>query len=411
MLENMLKAAKEASYELMSKRSDIKDKALAAVASKLDSNRGLIKAENAKDIGYAKSAGLSQAMTDRLVLDDKRIDAMITAVNEIKAQTDPVGKVVEGYRRPNGLYITKVKVPLGVVGIIFESRPNVTIDAAALCLKSGNVSVLRGGKEAINSNKCLGRLMKEALTETGLPEAAVNIIEDTDRAVVMEMLKAKDYIDIMVPRGGDGLIKFCTEHSLIPLVKHDAGICHVFIDEWADTGMAVSIAVNAKCQRVGVCNTMETLLVHQNIASKVLPLLEKAYAEYNVELRGCERTQKIIKCVPATEEDWRTEYLDYILSIKVVDGLDAAVNHINKYGSQHSESIVTENYTNSERFLDRVDAAAVYVNASTRWTDGGEFGLGAEIGISTQKLHCRGPMGADDLTTTKYRIYGSGQIK
>lgn len=411
MLENMLKAAKDASYELMSKRSDIKDKALAAVALKLDSSRELIKAENAKDIEYAKSAGLSQAMIDRLILDDTRIDAMITAVNEIKAQTDPVGKVVEGYRRPNGLYITKVKVPLGVVGIIFESRPNVTIDAAALCLKSGNVSVLRGGKEAINSNKCLGRLMKDALKETGLPEAAVNIIEDTDRAVVMEMLKAKDYIDIMVPRGGDSLIKFCTEHSLIPLVKHDAGICHVFIDEWADTDMAVSIAVNAKCQRVGVCNAMETLLIHQNIASKILPLLEKAYAEYNVELRGCERTQKIIKCVSATEEDWKTEYLDYILSIKVVDGLDDAVNHINKYGSQHSESIVTENYTNSERFLDMVDAAAVYVNASTRWTDGGEFGLGAEIGISTQKLHCRGPMGADDLTTTKYRIYGSGQIK
>jgi glutamate-5-semialdehyde dehydrogenase len=411
MLENMLKAAKEASYELMSMRSDIKDNALSAVAAKLDKSRALIKAENAKDIEYAKSAGLSQAMIDRLVLDDKRIDAMITAVNEIKAQTDPVGKVVEGYRRPNGLYITKVKVPLGVVGIIFESRPNVTIDAAALCLKSGNVSVLRGGKEAIHSNKCLGKLMKDALKETGLPEASVNIIEDTDRAVVMEMLKAKDYIDIMVPRGGDSLIRFCTEHSLIPLVKHDAGICHVFIDEFADTEMAVSIAVNAKCQRVGVCNAMETLLVHRNIAAKILPMLEKAYAEYNVEIRGCERTQKIIKCVPAKEEDWKTEYLDYILSIKVVDGLNEAIEHINKYGSQHSESIVTENYTNSEKFLDRVDAAAVYVNASTRWTDGGEFGLGAEIGISTQKLHCRGPMGADDLTTTKYRIYGSGQIK
>ncbi|MCD8552544.1 glutamate-5-semialdehyde dehydrogenase [Seleniivibrio sp.] len=411
MLEKMLKAAKEATYEFMSMRSDVKDRALAAVAEMLDKNRELIKSENAKDIEHAKATGLSAALTDRILLDDKRIDGMINAVNEIKAQTDPVGKVVEGYRRPNGLYITKVKVPLGVVGIIFEARPNVTIDAAALCLKSGNVSILRGGKEAINSNRCLGRLMKEALKGTGLPEAAVNIIEDTDRAVVMELLKAKDYIDIMVPRGGDSLIKFCTEHSLIPLVKHDAGICHVFIDEFADTDMAVSIAVNAKCQRVGVCNSMETLLVHSAIASKLLPLLEKAYAEYNVELRGCERTQKIIKCVPATEEDWRTEYLDYILSIKVVDGVDEAVEHINKYGSQHSESIVTENYTNSEKFLDRVDAAAVYVNASTRWTDGGEFGLGAEIGISTQKLHCRGPMGADDLTTTKYRIYGNGQIK
>jgi len=411
MLENMLKAAKEAIYELMSMRSDIKDRALSAVAAKLDKNRELIKAENAKDIEYANECGLSKAMIDRLILDDKRIDSMIQAVNEIKAQTDPVGKVVEGYRRPNGLYITKVKVPLGVVGIIFESRPNVTIDAAALCLKSGNVSVLRGGKEAINSNICLGKLMKEALKETGLPEAAVNIIEDTDRAVVMEMLKAKDYIDIMVPRGGDSLIKFCTEHSLIPLVKHDAGICHVFIDEFADMDMAVKIAVNAKCQRVGVCNTMETLLIHDAVAAKILPMLEKAYAEYSVELRGCEKTQKIITCKPATEEDWSTEYLDFILSIKIVNSVDDAIAHINKYSSQHSDSIVTENYSNSEKFLDRVDSAAVYVNASTRWTDGGEFGLGAEIGISTQKLHCRGPMGADDLTTTKYRIYGSGQIR
>lgn len=407
----MFKAAKEASYELMSMNSSIKDKALCSIVEKLDKNRSLIKSENAKDIEFAKENGLSQAMIDRLILDDKRIDAMITAVNEIKAQTDPVGKIVDGYKRPNGLYITKVKVPLGVVGIIFESRPDVTIDAAALCLKSGNVSILRGGKEAIHSNTCLGRLMKEALKETGLPDAAVNIIEDTDRAVVMEMLKAKEHIDIMIPRGGDSLIKFCTEHSLIPLVKHDAGICHVYIDEHADIDMAVSIAVNAKCQRVGVCNAMETLLINENVAESVLPKLEKAYAEYKCELRGCEKTQKIIKCIPATEEDWRTEYLDYILSIKIVKDVDDAVAHINKYGSKHSESIVTESYTNSERFLDRVDAAAVYVNASTRWTDGGEFGLGAEIGISTQKLHCRGPMGADDLTTTKYRIYGSGQIK
>lgn len=411
MLKSMLKAAKEATYELMSMNSSVKDKALASIAEKLDKNRGLIKSENAKDIVQADKDGLSSAMVDRLRLDDKRIDAMIQAVNEIKAQTDPVGKVVDGYKRPNGLYITKVKVPLGVVGIIFESRPNVTIDAAALCLKSGNVSVLRGGKEAIHSNICLGRIMKEALKENGFPEAAVNIIEDTDRSLVMEMLKAREYIDIMVPRGGSGLIKFCTEHSLIPLVKHDAGICHVYIDEFADVDMAVSVAVNAKCQRVSVCNAMETLLVNAKIAEKVLKKLETEYAKYNVELRGCERTQKIIKCIPATEEDWSTEYLDYILSIKIVDDTDEAIAHINKYGSKHSESIVTENYTNSEKFLDRVDAAAVYVNASTRWTDGGEFGLGAEIGISTQKLHCRGPMGADDLTTTKYRIYGSGQIR
>jgi len=350
-------------------------------------------------------------MIDRLLLDDKTIDGMIKAVNDIKAQVDPVGKVVDGFKRPNGLYITKVKVPLGVVGIIFESRPNVTIDAAALCLKSGNVSVLRGGKEAVHSNTYLGKLMKEAVSEAGLPEACVNIIEDTDRAVVMEMLKAKEHIDIMVPRGGKGLIDFCTEHSLIPLVKHDDGICHVFIDEHANIDMAAAIAVNAKCQRPGVCNAMETLLVHQSVAQKILPKLVSEYAKYDVELRGCERTAKIIKCKDATEEDWKTEYLDYILSIKIVSDISEAIEHINKYGSKHSESIVTENYTNSEMFLNMVDAAAVYVNASTRWTDGGEFGMGAEIGISTQKLHCRGPMGADDLTTTKYRVYGQGQIK
>jgi len=411
MLENMLKNAKQASYVLMNIHTDLKDKALSSIAKKLDDKREEIKEINKKDLAYAKEAGLSSAMIDRLLLDDKTIDSMIQAVVDIRSQVDPVGKVVDGFKRPNGLQITKVKVPLGVVGIIYESRPNVTIDAAALCLKSGNVSVLRGGKEAVHSNTFLGKLMKEAVVEAGLPEACVNIIEDTDRAIVMEMLKSKEYIDIMVPRGGKGLIEFCTEHSLIPLVKHDDGICHVFIDEHADMDMAVSIAVNAKCQRVGVCNTMETLLIHEKVAEKTLKRLAKEYAEYNVELRGCEKTAAIIECKPATEEDWSTEYLDYILSIKVVGSIEEAIEHINKYGSMHSESIVTESYTNSELFLNMVDAAAVYVNASTRWTDGGEFGMGAEIGISTQKLHCRGPMGADDLTTTKYRIYGQGQIR
>lgn len=411
MLAEMFKKAKEASYVLMNSKTDVKDKALTTIAEKLDKFRDEIKKVNENDIKYAKENNLSDAMVDRLLLDDKTIDGMIQAVNDIKSQVDPVGKVVDGFRRPNGLYITKVKVPLGVVGIIFESRPNVTIDAAALCLKSGNVSILRGGKEAVHSNTYLGRLMKEAVLEAGLPEACVNIIEDTDRAVVMEMLKAKDEIDIMVPRGGKGLIDFCSEHSLIPLVKHDDGICHVFIDEYADMEMALSIAVNAKCQRPGVCNAMETLLVHQAVAKDILPKLADAYKEYNVELRGCERTAEIIVCKDAEESDWSTEYLDYILSVKVVSDIKEAIDHINKYGSMHSESIVTENYSNSEMFLDTVDAAAVYVNASTRWTDGGEFGMGAEIGISTQKLHCRGPMGADDLTTTKYRIYGQGQIK
>ncbi|PLX66155.1 MAG: glutamate-5-semialdehyde dehydrogenase [Denitrovibrio sp.] len=411
MLENMFKEAKQASYTLMNVNTDVKDRALTSIAKKLDDNRAEIKEINKKDLEYAKEAGLSNAMIDRLLLDDKRIDGMIQAVVDIRAQVDPVGKIVDGYKRPNGLSITKVKVPLGVVGIIYESRPNVTIDAAALCLKSGNVSVLRGGKEAVHSNTYLGKLMKDAVAEAGLPIACVNIIDDPDRAIVMEMLKAKDYIDIMVPRGGKGLIEFCTEHSLIPLVKHDDGICHVYIDEFADLDMAVSIAVNSKCQRVGVCNTMETLLIHEAVAEEVLKRLEIAYGEYNVEIRGCEKTADFIVCKPATEEDWTTEYLDYILSIKTVASIDEAIAHINKYGSMHSESIVTESYTCSEKFLDLVDAAAVYVNASTRWTDGGEFGMGAEMGISTQKLHCRGPMGADDLTTTKYKIYGHGQIK
>jgi len=411
MLENMFKEAKEASYVLMSVNTDIKDKALTLIAEKLDKYRVKIKNVNQLDIDYGKDNRLSEAMIDRLILDDARIDGMIQAVLDIRSQVDPVGKVVDGYKRPNGLHITKVKVPLGVVGIIFESRPNVTIDAAALCLKSGNVSILRGGKEAVHSNTFLGQLMKEAIKEAGLPEACVNIIEDPDRAIVMEMLKAKDHIDIMVPRGGKGLIEFCTEHSLIPLVKHDDGICHVYIDEFAEMDMAVSIAVNAKCQRVGVCNTMETLLVHRAVAETALKRLADEYAKHNVEIRGCDRTAEIIVCKDATEEDWKTEYLDYILSIKIVDSVDDAIAHINKYGSMHSESIVTESYTNSEKFLNTVDAAAVYVNASTRWTDGGEFGMGAEIGISTQKLHCRGPMGADDLTTTKYKVYGSGQIK
>jgi glutamate-5-semialdehyde dehydrogenase len=411
MLENMFKEAKQASYVLMGVNTDVKDKALTLIAEMLDAKRAEIKEVNKKDLEYAKEAGLSNAMIDRLELNDARIDGMIQAVVDIRAQVDPVGKVVDGYKRPNGLHITKVKVPLGVVGIIFESRPNVTIDAAALCLKSGNVSVLRGGKEAVHSNTYLGRLMKEAVKQAGLPGACVNIIEDPDRAIVMEMLKAKDDIDIMVPRGGKGLIDFCTEHSLIPLVKHDDGICHVYIDEFADMDMAVAIAVNAKCQRPGVCNAMETLLVHRSVAETALKRLAEEYAKYNVEIRGCERTAEIIVCKDAVEEDWKTEYLDYILSVKIVDSIDDAIEHVNKYGSMHSESIVTENYTNSEKFLDMVDAAAVYVNASTRWTDGGEFGMGAEIGISTQKLHCRGPMGADDLTTTKYRVYGHGQIK
>lgn len=406
-----LKKAREASLALMDVDSFVKDNALKKIAEKINNSREAIKEANRKDLAYGKEAGLSGSLMDRLELTDSRIDAMIQAVNEIIAQTDPVGSVVEGYKRPNGLYITKVRMPIGVVGIIYESRPNVTIDAGALCLKSGNVAVLRGGKEAVHTNIFLGSLMKEALRETGLPEDAVYIIENTDRTYVMEMLKASDYIDIIIPRGGEGLIKFCSEHSLIPLIKHDKGLCHTYIDKDADFEKAVSIAYNAKVQRPGVCNAMETLLVHEDIAENILPALAEKYKAAGVKLIGCENTAKIIDVVPAVEEDWDTEYLDLILSIKIVKDVFEAVKHINRYGSSHSECIVTENYTTARLFLNKVDAAAVYANASTRFTDGGEFGLGAEIGISTNKLHCRGPMGAYDLTTTKYVIYGDGQIK
>jgi len=407
----IFKAAREASYILMAQDSQIKDEVLKITANKLDEKREFIKKENEKDLEWGRENGLSDAMMNRLLLDDKTIDSMIQAVNEIIAQTDPVGSVVEGYKRPNGLQINKVRVPIGVVGIIYESRPNVTIDAAALCLKSGNVSILRGGKEAVHSNKVLGNIMKEALKEGGLPDACVNIIEDPDRNKMNEMLKAKDYIDIMVPRGGEGLIRYCTEHSLIPLVKHDKGVCHVYIDKDADPEKAIAIAMNAKVSRPGVCNAIESLIVHEAIAGCFLPELLKAYGDAGVEIRGCKVTQKIVNCKAATEEDWDTEYLDLIISVKTVAEMADAIEHINKHGSQHSDAIVTENYTSATEFMKKVDSAAVFVNASTRFSDGGQFGLGAEIGISTQKLHCRGPMGAFDLTTTKYMVYGDGHVR
>jgi glutamate-5-semialdehyde dehydrogenase len=336
---------------------------------------------------------------------------MINGVNEIIAQEDPIGSIVSGYKRPNGLNIYKVRVPLGVVGIIYESRPNVTVDAAALCIKSGNVSILRGGKEASYSNTALGQIIKRALKSESIDENVCIVLNDPDRNLMNKMLKAKDFIDIIVPRGGEGLIKYCTEESLIPLVKHDKGLCHVYIDEFADVNKGVNIAFNAKVQRPGVCNAIETLLVHKNIYKNVLDILIPMYQNAGVEIVGCNIVAKEYGVAKATEEDWNTEYLSLKISIKVVDSLIDAINHINKYGSSHSESIVTENYSNAQDFLNKVDAAAVYVNASTRFTDGAEFGLGAEIGISTQKLHCRGPMGAFDLTTTKYIIYGNGQIR
>lgn len=350
-------------------------------------------------------------MVDRLIVEDKEINSMIKAVLEIKEQHEVIGEVVSGSTRPNGLKIRKVKVPLGVVGIIYESRPNVTIDSAALCIKSGNAVILRGGKEAVNSNKILSEIISQSLKMSGFSEDTVYLIKDTDRNIIKEMAQAVGLIDVIIPRGGQGLIEFVRDNAKIPVIMHDKGVCHVYIDEFADIKKAVSISFNAKVQRPSACNAMETLLIHKNIAKNVLPELAKMYKEVDVDLRGCSETLKLIECRPAIEEDWWTEYHDMILSIKIVDNIDEAVSHITKYGSGHSEAIVTENYTNSEKFLNEVDSAAVYVNASTRFTDGGEFGLGAEIGISTQKLHVRGPMGAEDLTTTKYLIYGNGQLR
>lgn len=410
-MKQIFKDAKDAARQLMCATTLEKNTALEKIAEQLLNRKEEIYKANAIDVEAGKKNGLSASLVDRLILDEKRINSMVDGVKTIISQEDPVGIIENGFKRPNGLTIHKVRVPLGVVGIIYESRPNVTVDAAALCIKSGNVSILRGGKEAVHTNQILGQIIRDAVCQTGLPENAVFVIEDPDRTRIMEMLKAKNDIDIIVPRGGEGLIQFCTEHSLVPLVKHDKGLCHTYIDADADLEMAVSIAFDAKVDRPGVCNAMETLLVHKDIAPKVLPVLCKKYTDAGVELRGCTETVQLVPMTAATAEDWDAEYLDLILSIKVVGTIEDAITHVNLYGSMHSEAIVTENYSMSQQFLQAIDAAAVYVNASTRFTDGAEFGLGAEIGISTQKLHCRGPMGAYDLTTSKYQIYGSGQTK
>lgn len=406
-----LKQMKKASKILMTKNTAEKNRALEIIAEKLLKNKEKIFRENKKDVDNAVKMKLSPALTDRLVIDEKRLNAMVDGVREIIAQEDPVMTVEKGYKRPNGLVIHKVRVPFGVVGIIYESRPNVTVDAAALCIKSGNCTILRGGKEARYSNAILGDIISESLSEAGLPGTCVKTIYDPDRSLLQAMLKAKEYIDIIIPRGGEGLINYVTEHSLIPVIKHDKGVCHVYVDESADVDMAVNIAYNAKVQRPGVCNAMETLLLNKKIYKSVLDKLIPEYEKAGVEIRASEDIAKEYTVKQASEEDWHTEYLDFILSVKTVNNMQEAISHINEYSSMHSEAIVTSDYSEAMTFTSAVDAAAVYVNASTRFTDGAEFGLGAEIGISTQKLHCRGPMGAYDLTTTKYIIYGQGHIK
>ncbi len=389
-----------------------KDEALRLIANNLRAHTDTILEQNRKDIKKARAAGLSRAMVDRLSLNKARIEAMATGLEEIIKLADPVGEVLSMWKRPNGLRIGKVRVPIGVIGFIYESRPNVTIDAAGLCLKSGNAIILRGGSEAIESNSTIADLVADSLNKAGLPRECVQLLRTTDRAAVGIMLNLDEYIDLIIPRGGKPLIRLVVENSTIPVIMHYDGICHTYVDEFADLDMAEKICMNAKVQRPGVCNAMETMLVHSHIAEEFLPRICQEFATAGVKIRGCKKTKRIMPEVEkASEEDWRTEYLDLILSVKVVDSIEEAIDHIAKYGSAHSDAIVTENYFRAQKFLEEVDSSAVFVNASTRFNDGFEFGLGAEIGISTNRLHCRGPMGLEELTTTKYVIYGTGQIR
>jgi glutamate-5-semialdehyde dehydrogenase len=389
-----------------------KDAALLAIADAIETSRDSLVAENRKDLEAGKARGLDAAMLDRLELNPARIAAMAEGLRQIAALPDPIGSISDMNYRPSGIQVGRMRVPLGVIGIIYESRPNVTADAAGLCLKSGNAAILRGGSEALHSNQAIAACVRAGLSKAGLPADAVQVIETADRAAVGELLRMKQYVDVIIPRGGKGLIERVSEESRVPVIKHLHGICHVYIDERADLDKAVRVAVNAKTQRFGTCNTMETLLVHQDIAAQVLPMLAPHYAKFNVELRGCERTRAILQDAnAATDEDWDTEYLAPILSIRVVDDVDAAMDHIALHGSQHTDSIVTEDFTRARRFLREVDASSVMVNASTRFADGFEYGLGAEIGISTDKLHARGPVGLEGLTSLKYIVLGDGHVR
>ncbi|MFR4998214.1 glutamate-5-semialdehyde dehydrogenase [Clostridium paraputrificum] len=404
--------AKEASYELMNATTTKKNEALLKMAEKLIENKDYIIAENKRDLDKAIEKGTTEAMLDRLKLDEKRLADMADGLREVVALADPVGEVTSMWRRPNGLQIGKQRVPMGVIGIIYEARPNVTCDAAGLCLKTGNAVILRGGSEAINSNMAIVKALVEGIKETGLPEYSLQLVEDTSREVATEMMRLNEYIDVLIPRGGAGLIKAVVKNATVPVIETGTGNCHVYVDCDADLEMAKNIVINAKTSRPAVCNAEEKLLVSEKVADKFIPMVINALREKNVKVIGDENVRTIIEDVQAaTEEDWGREYLDYIIGVKIVKDVDEAISHINKYGSGHSEAIVTKSYDNSQRFLQRVDAAAVYVNASTRFTDGSEFGFGAEIGISTQKLHARGPMGLTELTTTKYIIYGNGQIR
>lgn len=415
MKEKMMiigKKAREVSCKVQHLGQTEKNEGLYSVARELRMQTAYILEENTKDVERAKDAGMKKSLIDRLLLTGQRIQAMAEGLEQIAKLEDPIGEMISMKIRPNGLQIGKKRVPLGVVGIIYESRPNVTADAFGLCFKTGNVVILRGGSDAISSNMAITKVIRDGLRKEGLPEDAVLLIEDTDRAAVTEMMHMNEYIDVLIPRGGKGLISTVVNHSTVPVIETGTGNCHIYVDEYADIDMAVSIIDNAKTQRMGVCNACESLVIHENIAKEAVPVIYQVLTQKQVEIRGDEKACALQSGIKkAAEEDWGEEYLDAVISMKIVKNLDEAIRHINHYNTGHSESIITKDYANAMRFLDEIDAAAVYVNASTRFTDGNEFGFGAEIGISTQKLHARGPMGLEALTTTKYVIFGNGQVR
>jgi glutamate-5-semialdehyde dehydrogenase len=404
--------ARQAAAAVARSSTSTRNQALLATARALEGARDELARANAADLERGKSNGLEPAMLDRLELTPARIDSMIEGLRQVVSLPDPIGEITDMTYRPSGIQVGRMRVPLGVIGIIYESRPNVTVEAASLCLKSGNATILRGGSEAIESNQAIAACLARGLAEVGLPESAVQVIKTTDRAAVGELITMPRYVDVIVPRGGKGLIERISRDARVPVIKHLDGVCHVYIDSHADPEKAMNIALNSKTQRYGTCNTMETLLVDDEVAADMLPLLAESFQQKGVELRGCSRTLAILPDVKkATEDDWHEEYLAPILAVRVVDGLDGAIDHINRYSSQHTDSIVTENYTRARRFLTEVDSSSVIVNASTRFADGFEYGLGAEIGISTDKIHARGPVGLEGLTSQKYVVFGDGHVR
>jgi len=412
LIAKMAKEARKAAREVAKLSTTVKNDVLLRTAERIIEARGKLQEENEKDLRKAKDKGVTSAFMDRLRLSDKVIDSMADGLRDVAALPDPVGEVPKMWKRPNGLTVGRVRIPLGVIGMIYESRPNVTIDAAGLCLKAGNAIILKGGSDALYSNLALGSILQEVLTEFSVPGEAVQVVSTTDREAVTELLKREEEIDVIIPRGGEGLIRFVAEHSRIPVLKHYKGVCHVYIDKGADLNMAKEVCFNSKVQRPGVCNAMEGMLVHRDIADEFLPLMAESFKDAGVELRGCERTCRLVPFArAAVDEDWGKEFLDLVLAVKVVDGMDEAMDYIARYGSNHTDAIVTRDYARARRFLSEVDASLVIVNASTRFNDGGQLGLGAEIGISTSKLHAYGPMGLEELTTTKFIAFGNGQIR